>query len=218
MGVPILVGTSVTGVVAVQDWPQNRYTEGDVRLLSTLAASMGVALENAWLFEETSRLLEETQQRNAELAVINRVQQGLAKQLDFQAVIDLVGDKIQEIFDAQVVSINLYDRGTNLLDGSAPFYRSYTCRDGRFVAVGALEDVFYDRFVRGLGLEPDDLPDRWDRAHWPQLAERFAGILCTRDRDAWTETFHGLDACLSPVLTLDEATTTGSGRVLEIPI
>ena len=77
----------------------------DVRVLSTIASSMGVALDNARLFDETKRLLNETDQRAAELAIINGVQQGLASQLDTQAMYDLVGDKIQEIFDAQVVDI-----------------------------------------------------------------------------------------------------------------
>ena len=68
---------------------------------------MGVALENARLFDETKRLLTETDQRAAELAIINGVQQGLAAELDMQAMYDLVGDKIQEIFDAQVVDIGI---------------------------------------------------------------------------------------------------------------
>src|SRR5262249_3081665 len=51
----------------------------------------------------------ETNERAAELAIINSVQQGLAAQLDMQAMYDLVGDKIQEIFDAQVVTIAIYD-------------------------------------------------------------------------------------------------------------
>ncbi len=71
------------------------------------------------------------------------------------------------------------DRGTNLLDGSAPFYRAYECADHGFMAVGALEDVYYDRFVRGLGLDPAALPDRWDRSNWNELAERFDGIFAS---------------------------------------
>ena len=66
---------------------------------------MSVALENARLFDETQRLLKETEQRTAELAIINSVQQGLASKLDMQAIYDLVGDKIREIFDAQAVLI-----------------------------------------------------------------------------------------------------------------
>ena len=90
------------------------FDEADVRVLSTLASSMGVALENARLFDETKRLLTETNERAAELALINDVQRGLAEKLDIQAMYDLVGDKIQEIFDAQVVDIGIYDPDANL--------------------------------------------------------------------------------------------------------
>ena len=75
---------------------------------------MGVALENARLFEETKRLLTETDQRAAELAIINSVQDGLAAELDMQAMYDLVGDKILEIFDTQVVDIGVYDHDAKL--------------------------------------------------------------------------------------------------------
>ena len=68
---------------------------------STVAASMGVALENARLFDETQRLLKETEQRAAELAVINSIQQGMAAELDFQAIVDLVGDKLREVFQTR---------------------------------------------------------------------------------------------------------------------
>jgi GAF domain-containing protein len=81
---------------------ENVFSEADVRLLTTLAASMSVALENA-------RLFEAERQRNAELAIITSVQQGLAAQLDMQAIFDLVGEKVRELFDAQVVSIETYD-------------------------------------------------------------------------------------------------------------
>ena len=115
LGVPIIVGEKVLGVVSVQSYQQHAYDENSMRLLSTLSANMGVAIENARLFEETKRLLAETDQRASELAIINSVQQGLAAQLDFQAIIDLVGDKIRDIFDAQAVGIRLYDRESNLL-------------------------------------------------------------------------------------------------------
>ena len=109
LGVPILAGDRVLGVVALQSLRPHAYTDGDERVLSTLASSMGVALENARLFDETKRLLSETDDRAAELALINEVQRGLAERLDMQAMYDLVGDKIQEIFDAQGVDIEVYD-------------------------------------------------------------------------------------------------------------
>ena len=109
LGVPILAGDRVLGVIALESAMASAYDDSDERLLSTLASSMGVALENARLFDETKRLLAETDERAAELAIINGVQQGLAAQLDLQAMYDLVGDKIQEIFDAQVVDFGIYD-------------------------------------------------------------------------------------------------------------
>ena len=74
------------------------FGESEVRLLTTIASSMGVALQSALLFDETQRLLKETEQRNAELAVINSIQQGMAGSLDFKGIVDLVGDKLREVF------------------------------------------------------------------------------------------------------------------------
>ena len=71
----------------------------------TTSLEMGVALENARLFDETQRLLKETEQRAAELAVINSIQQGIAAELDFQAIIDLVGDKLREVFETGDIGI-----------------------------------------------------------------------------------------------------------------
>ncbi|HEX5533525.1 MAG TPA: CaiB/BaiF CoA-transferase family protein, partial [Actinomycetales bacterium] len=96
-------------------------------------------------------------------------------------------------------------RGGNLLDGSAPFYRCYECADGRFVAVGALEDQFYAEFVGLLGFDPAELPDRHQRPNWPALTERFAAVLATRGRDEWAAVFERSDACVAPVLSLTEA-------------
>ncbi len=116
LGVPLFVDSEVTGVIQLENYEQERaYGDSDVRLLQTLASSMSVALENARLFDETQRLFQAEQQRAAELAIINSVQQGLASKLDYQAIIELVGEKIRNLFDAQVVSINLYDAATNML-------------------------------------------------------------------------------------------------------
>jgi GAF domain-containing protein/CheY-like chemotaxis protein len=115
LGVPILSGDRILGVIALESSRPYAYDEPDLRVLGTLAASMGVALENARLFDETNRLLQETNDRAAELAIINSVQQGLAARLDMQAMYDLVGDKIQEIFDAQVVDIGVIDPADGLV-------------------------------------------------------------------------------------------------------
>lgn len=95
-------------------------------------------------------------------------------------------------------------RGGNLLDGGAPFYRCYTCRDGRFVAVGALEPQFHAALLAGLDLPPEAFP-QYDLAGWPTQHRRLEAIFATRDRDDWAAHFAGTDACVTPVLTLAEA-------------
>src|SRR4029078_1671028 len=87
----------VIGVLALESDTRARFDEDDLRLVTTLAGTTAVALRNASLFDETKRLLNETEQRNAELAVINEIGEALAKQLDFQGIIDAVGDRITTI-------------------------------------------------------------------------------------------------------------------------
>src|SRR5688572_6766101 len=108
--VPMMVGEVVKGTISLQNVDrENAFTDSDLRLLTTLTNSMSVALENARLFDETNRLLKETEQRTAELAVINSVQEGLAKELDIQGIYELVGERIRNLFDAQVVVIRTFD-------------------------------------------------------------------------------------------------------------
>jgi alpha-methylacyl-CoA racemase len=96
-------------------------------------------------------------------------------------------------------------RGTNLLDGGAPFYDVYETSDGGYVAVGAIEPQFYAELLRRCGLEDEDLPAQLDRAAWPEMKERFTRLFLTRTRDEWCALLEGTDACVSPVLSLDEA-------------
>ena len=96
-------------------------------------------------------------------------------------------------------------RGVNLLDGGAPWYDTYETADGRYVAVGAIEQRFYGDLLRGLGLDPDDLPARSDRAGWPAIRARLATAFRSRTRDAWADHFDGSDACVTPVLSPAEA-------------
>jgi len=95
-------------------------------------------------------------------------------------------------------------RGSNLLDGGAPFYRCYACADGRFVAVGALEPQFYAALLTGLGVDPAEAP-QYDLPAWPALHARFETLFAARDRDAWVARFAGTDACVTPVLSFAEA-------------
>ena len=103
LNVPLVTGGRANGVISLDNFDrEHAFSESDQRLLATLAGSLSVALENA-------RLVHETRQRNAELALINSVQEALAGELEMQAIYDVVGDKIQEIFDAQGVDIDTVD-------------------------------------------------------------------------------------------------------------
>ncbi|HEY5364870.1 MAG TPA: GAF domain-containing protein [Casimicrobiaceae bacterium] len=109
--VPLVVGDQARGLIHLFNMErEHAYSESDVRLLQTLANSMSVALENARLFDETQRLLKETEQRAAELAVINSIQEGMAAELDFNAVVNLVGDKLREVFGTGDIGIRWYDK------------------------------------------------------------------------------------------------------------
>ncbi|MGW6566566.1 CaiB/BaiF CoA transferase family protein [Streptomyces sp. NPDC054975] len=95
-------------------------------------------------------------------------------------------------------------RGVNLLDGGCPFYGTYETADGRYMAVGALEQQFYDEFVRLLGIE-DAAPARRDFGRWAELRTAVADRFRTRTCGEWTAVFDGTDACVAPVLSLREA-------------
>jgi alpha-methylacyl-CoA racemase len=97
------------------------------------------------------------------------------------------------------------DRGANLLDGGAPFYRCYRTADGGFMAVGALEPQFYGELLSGLGMADEALPGQYDRSGWQRLHDRFSEVFATRSRDEWTAVFAGTDACVAPVLAMSEA-------------
>jgi alpha-methylacyl-CoA racemase len=95
--------------------------------------------------------------------------------------------------------------GVNLLDGGAPFYDTYRCADGRFVAVGALEPQFYAALLDVLGIDPDGLPPQHDARGWPQIREALTVAFASRTREEWARAFAGVDACVTPVLSWGEA-------------
>lgn len=97
-------------------------------------------------------------------------------------------------------------REANLLDGGAGFYGTYQCADGRYLAIGAIEPPFRNALLATLGLSGDPrMDDPLDPARWPEQRAVIAGVIATKPRDDWTTLFEGSDACVAPVLTMDEA-------------
>jgi alpha-methylacyl-CoA racemase len=101
-------------------------------------------------------------------------------------------------------------RGSNLLDGSAPFYDSYVCADGEWVAVGAIEDKFYGQLLVGLQLESLQTLDRFDVKNHDRIRNEFGAAFRRSPRAHWMTRFRHLDACVSPVLSMCEVASDGT--------
>ncbi|MFR9774059.1 CaiB/BaiF CoA transferase family protein [Nocardia sp. SC052] len=97
-------------------------------------------------------------------------------------------------------------RGVNLLDTGMAFYDTYETADRKYIAVGAIEPRFYDELLKGLGLDNEELPPQLDPARQNTLRRMFTERFKTRTREEWETVFTGSDACVTPVLTFEEAT------------
>jgi alpha-methylacyl-CoA racemase len=137
-------------------------------------------------------------------ALVERTTSGAGDVVD-AAMVDGAASLMTPFYQMRAIGAWRDDRGTNLLDGGAPFYDTYETSDGNAVAVGALEPQFYQELIEGLGLEPSGLPPQYDPAGWPELRDLLAARFASRTRDEWVATFDGTDACVAPVLTMGEA-------------
>jgi alpha-methylacyl-CoA racemase len=120
------------------------------------------------------------------------------------AMVDGVSVLAQMFWSLRSLGLWSDQRGSNLLDSGVPFYDTYECADGRYVAVGALEPQFYAALLEGLGLATQELPGQLDPTGWPMLRERFTEVFSRRSRDEWVAVFDGTDACVAPVLSFAE--------------
>jgi alpha-methylacyl-CoA racemase len=96
------------------------------------------------------------------------------------------------------------DIGTNMLDSGAPYYQPYETADGKFMSVGAIEAKFYTELLKGLDIDPSSLPYQHDMGKWPEMRDRFAEVFKTKTREEWVAIFDGKDACVAPILDMDE--------------
>lgn len=139
------------------------------------------------------------------LAALHEVRASGKGQVIDAAMVDGVANLMTMHFGYRQMGFWNLERGTNAVDGGAPYYTTYRTSDGKYMAVGAVEKRFYADFVRGLGLDLAALPGQDDRDRWPELRAIFADVFASRTRDEWAAVFDGTDACVSPVLDMDEA-------------
>ncbi|MDQ1706192.1 MAG: alpha-methylacyl-CoA racemase [Frankiaceae bacterium] len=136
-------------------------------------------------------------------ALVERATSGKGQVVDV-AMVDGVATLTAMVHSHLAAGIWQDEHGTNLLDGGAPFYDTYKCADGEYVAVGALERQFFAELVRVLDIT-DRVPAQHDIAQWPAMRALFADTFASKPRDEWAALFDGVDACVAPVLRLGEA-------------
>jgi alpha-methylacyl-CoA racemase len=136
-------------------------------------------------------------------ALWERERSGAGQVID-AAMVDGVSVLAQMFWSLRACGLWRDQRGSNLLDSGVPFYDTYACSDGRYVAVGALEPQFYAALLEGLGLTEAELPGQLDPTGWPVLRQRFTDVFASRSRDEWGAVFEGTDACVTPVLAFSE--------------
>jgi alpha-methylacyl-CoA racemase len=136
-------------------------------------------------------------------AVIEARRSGKGQVVD-AAIVDGAAHLMTMLYGFDANGVWSRERGTNLIDGGAPFYSVYETSDGKYLAVGALEPEFYAEFSARLGLD-EPLTSQNDRSTWPQLREQIAQQVRTRTQAEWTQVFADSDACVAPVLDLGQA-------------
>jgi len=138
-------------------------------------------------------------------ALVERQSSGKGQVID-SAMVDGALALSHMIWGMRGVGLWSDERGTNLLDTGMAFYDTYETSDGRYMAVGAIEPQFYAELLKGLELDPADLPAQLDPNAQEDLRKLFTEKFKTKTRDEWAEIFAGTDACTTPVLTMSEAT------------
>ncbi|HEX3823574.1 MAG TPA: CaiB/BaiF CoA-transferase family protein [Mycobacteriales bacterium] len=135
-------------------------------------------------------------------ALVERATSGLGQVIDV-AMVDGVSSLLAMAHSQRGAGMMSDERGSNLLDGGTPYYDTYRCADGEYMAVGALEAQFFAELVRVLDIP--GLPGQADREQWPRMRELLAEKFASKTRAEWIGDFDGVDACVSPVWRLGEA-------------
>ncbi len=137
-------------------------------------------------------------------ALLERERSGLGQVID-AAMVDGSALLASFLYGLRAAGAWQDERGSNVLDGGAPFYDTYATADGGYLAVGALEPKFYAELLARLGLETAGLPGQYDRSGWPVLRATFTEVFATRTQAEWVEAFAGSDACVAPVVSPRDA-------------
>ena len=137
-------------------------------------------------------------------ALYERERSGKGQVID-AAMVDGVSILAQMMWTMKATGSLKDQRESFLLDGGAPYYRTYETSDGEYMAVGSIEPQFFAQLISGLGLSADEVPNQFELARYDEMKAIFTERFASRTRDEWTEVFAGTDACVTPVLSWSEA-------------
>lgn len=172
--VPMMVGGTVVGSVSLQNVEiENAFTESDLQLITTLTNSMSVAIENARLFNETTRLLQEMEQRAAELQTVNNISRALVSQLELDKLIELVGEQMRETFKADIVYLALHNLKTNMLN--FPYYYGDEPHTRPF-GNGITEKIILKKEPLLINQNIDDAYHRLEAEKKGEMVESYLGV------------------------------------------
>lgn len=139
------------------------------------------------------------------LAALRHVQQGGAGQVIDCAMSDGAASLMGMLYGHLARGTWKDARAVNIIDGGAPFYGTYRCADGQWLAVGPIEPQFLRVLVEALGLDPSWLESQHDEAEWPRRRARLEQLFATRPRAHWLALLEPTEACVVPVSSMGEA-------------
>ncbi len=123
------------------------------------------------------------------------------------AMVDGAASLLTLVYGLHAAGMWKDERESNILDGGAPFYRTYRARDGQYLIVCAIEQQFYKVLLEILKIDDIELRDQFDERKWPEHIARLENVFAEKSRREWCDLLEGTDACFAPVLSLAEAPT-----------
>ncbi|XP_033890415.1 alpha-methylacyl-CoA racemase [Acipenser ruthenus] len=145
------------------------------------------------------------------LALLERVKSGQGQVID-TSMVEGAAYVGSFLWKSQNLGLWNRSRGENMLDSGAPFYETYKTADGKYMAVGAIEPQFYEELIKGLDLDSSQLPLQMSFSDWPELKRIFTETFASKTQAEWSKIFDGTDACVTPVLSLDEVSSHPHNR------
>ena len=139
-------------------------------------------------------------------AMLEAMKSGKGQVVD-SAMVDGAASQMSSIWGFRAAGAWKDERGSNILDGGAPFYTAYRTRDNRYIAVAPIENRFYRNLLNVLGLDDIDPASQHDQSQWETVKQTFQALFETRTRDEWCEILEGTETCCTPILDMSEVTS-----------